>query len=38
MVGEEGLALPASPEIVAFRQHLLGEVGRQLRAGPGEPA
>ncbi|MCU1483521.1 MAG: hypothetical protein JWN67_267 [Actinomycetia bacterium] len=34
MVGEEGLASPASPKINAFRRFLLGEVARQLRAGP----
>ena len=34
MVGEEGLASPASPKINAFRTFLLTEVARQLRAGP----
>ena len=33
MVGEQGLAMPASPKLIAFRQHLLGEVARQLHAG-----
>jgi hypothetical protein len=33
MVGEEGLAIPASPKLNAFRKSLLGEVARQLRSG-----
>jgi hypothetical protein len=33
MVGDEGLAVPASPKLNAFRKFLLGEVARQLRVG-----